>query len=265
MIIPDLHSNLAQTSFFVFAACDSKYFDEFGVALVNSILRNTKFGIHLHLFNPTTCQLDFCRSSPRISATYEIVPLELFKEAANRWVPDATDPKENLNYRRITTAMRKSNDTSIIERIQKTYFACARFIRLKEITNSTNTFLAIDLDAIVRKDIPLLSLDSDIYLHKVMDKNPRWLAGGIYINKTQQARKFIEEYADTLQEFINNDYLYWGLDQDVLNDIIPKYNWGQLPSELIDWEMLDHSVIWTAKGTRKDLDLFLKEKKAYAF
>jgi len=31
----------------------------------------------------------------------------------------------------------------------------------------------------------------------------------------------------------------------------------------IDWEMQDHSYIWTAKGTRKDLAIFVNEKRKY--
>ena len=75
---------------------------------------------------------------------------------------------------------------------------------------------------------------------------------------------FLTEYSNTLIDYIRSDHLYWSLDQDVLESIVPKYRWEQLPMSLIDWNMSDSSCIWTAKGTRKDLDAFVKEKKKYS-
>jgi len=262
MIITNLQNSLFHKDFFVFAACDSVYFDEFGKSLINSLLKNTKHNIHLHIFNPKDDQLNFCSKNNRIYVSYEFIKLEDLSNATNKWHSD--DVKELHNYKRIITAMKKSNDSSIGERILKTYYACARFIRLKEMSEHTESFFAIDIDAIVRKEIPELPNDHDIYIHQVVDKNPRWLAGGIYIN-TALGKEFLKEYASVLEENIKLDNLYWGLDQDVLKDIVPKYNWGILPTTLIDWHMTDDSVIWTAKGTRKNVKKFILEQASYAF
>lgn len=261
MILPPIHQSILHKDFFVFASCDSIYFDSFGKSLINSLLKNTDHKIHLHIFNPRKDQLDFCSLNNRILVTYEFIKLDDLTTAAEKW--STTDAKSTHNYKRIVTAMEKGNDSSIVERIQKTYFACARFIRLNEISQHVDTFFAIDVDAIVRKDIPVLPTNFDIYMYKVLDKNPRWLAGGIYVC-SNKGKEFVNEYADTLEKNIKNDILYWGLDQDVLNDIVPRYNWGMLSKSLIDWDMQDSSIIWTAKGTRKDLDKFIFEAKSYA-
>lgn len=264
MIIPTLYGELSQPGFFVYVACDQNYFTEFGLTIINSIRRNSQAGIHVHLYNPTQEQLDFCQQQDRVSFTFEFAPLELFKSAADRWNSISNDPVEQHNLKRILTAMSKSNDVSIQERIQRTYFACARFIRLLELSNASTSALAIDIDAIVRKDIPQLPATHDFYIHHITGNKARFLAGGIYLTGSSQGYNFLSEYANVLKENIEKDNLHWGIDQDVLDHIVPKYNYGNLPLAYIDWEMLPNSYIWTAKGKRKELEIFVNEQKKYS-
>lgn len=260
MIIQPLQGKLSCNNFFIYAACDEKYFDEFGKVLVNSIRKNSSDDIHIHIFNPRQDQIEFCQNQ-NISLTYEYAPLELFTAAAERWNTVPTDPVEKHNYDRILTSMSKGGDKSIAERIQKTYFACARFIRLAELVTSSNTAFSIDVDAVVRANIPRLGSDYDFFLHHITGKKARFLAGGMYINPTGQT--FLNEYAAVLKQYIANDDIHWGLDQDVLDPIVPKYKFGGLPMTYIDWNMHPSSYIWTAKGTRKELQSFIDEQKKY--
>lgn len=263
MNIPSLHGSLNQENFFIFVACDRNYFDEFGPSIINSIKANSTHGVHVHLYNPTTAQLAYCNSQTRVSVSFEHVPLDLFKMAAATWDHIPLCPTEKLKYDRIVTAMSKSNDKSIIERIQRTYYACARFIRLHQLLGDRQAALAIDIDAIVRYDIPILPSDKDFYIHHISGKKARFLAGGIYLTGSEQGHQFLKEYAEILRENIQFDTLHWGIDQDVLDHIVPKYNFGQLPMEYIDWEMQPNSYIWTAKGKRKELEIFVNEQKKY--
>jgi hypothetical protein len=48
-----------------------------------------------------------------------------------------------------------------------------------------------------------------------------------------------------------------------MDPLVPKHQHGQLPAELIDWNMNSNSVVWTAKGTRKDLEVFKLEQLKY--
>ena len=75
--------------------------------------------------------------------------------------------------------------------------------------------------------------------------------------------QFLQEYSIQLKKCTEHDQLYWGLDQDLLDQIVPKYRWSQLPAEMIDWEMQQRSCVWTAKGTRKNLEIFINEQKKY--
>jgi hypothetical protein len=264
MILPTVNGNITQKSFFIFTACDMVYFDEFGKNLINSVLKNTTVGIHVHIFNPRDDQLAFCQKDPRISYSYEHAPLELFIPAANNWSVEPTNVTEKLKYDRIKTSMIKGGDSNLIERIQKTYFACARFIRLGTLTTIGDKFFAMDVDAIVRKNIPELSSNKDCYFFKITGKKARVLAGGMYFTGNVSGYDFIKEYAGELRKNIESDYIYWSLDQDVLDPIVPKYVTGDLPISLIDWDMQNNSIVWTAKGARKDMPAFIAEKEKYS-
>ena len=263
MKLPPLQGNLDQDRFFMYAACDHEYFDQFGPTLIASIKQNTTCGVHLHLYNPSAEQIKYCRNQPRVSITFESATLELFEPASAPWLTPPEDPELLVTYKRIVNAMGKGNDTSIQQRIQRTYFACARFIRLQQLIHQNSSVLAIDVDAIVRGNIPVLSTDQDLYIHRIEKKNPRFLAGGIYLPGTYSGYQFLKEYANALKNAIEQDTLHWGIDQDLLENIVPKYRWGAIPKELIDWEMSPTSCIWTAKGTRKSADIFVNELKKY--
>lgn len=262
MIIPPLQGKLNHQDFFIYGACDEHYFDDFGKSLINSIQKNTTNAVHIHLFNPRSDQLEFCQKKS-VSVTYEYVSAELFRQAADKWAGEQQNPTDIDRKNRILKSMEKGKDASIIERMQKTYFACARFIRLKEILKLNQSFFAIDVDAVVRKNIPILTSNKDFYIHQVPGKKFRFLAGGLMSSGNTEAHQFLTEYTDFLQSNIANDYLYWGLDQDVLLRLVPKYKYGNLPMGYIDWEMYPDSYIWTAKGVRKDLKIFVDEQKNY--
>jgi hypothetical protein len=263
MIIPSLHGTCTQKNFFVYAACDQKYFDEFGREFVRSVQQNTGLGVHMHVFNPSEPQIEFCNAASNVSMTYEHVPLDLFQSAADKWHCTPTAEPLTSQYNRTLTAIAKGRDASVLERMQKTYYACARFIRLAQLFGST-TALCVDVDAVVRKSIPDLDTAHDFYIHRITGKKARFLAGGLYLNPTVATGQFLREYADQLESYITRDYLYWGLDQDLLDPVVPKYNCGQLPISYIDWNMQDSSCIWTAKGTRKELAAFVNEKQKYS-
>jgi hypothetical protein len=263
MLMPPLHGKLDQPNFFIYAACDQDYFNDFGPALINSVLRNTEFGVHLHLYNPTAEQIAYCKNHSRVSITHEHAPVELFDVCAKQWATASTDPELADRRRRILTAMTKGKDTSIQQRMQRTYFASARFIRLQQLIQPTAQVLAIDVDAVVRKNLPALDAARDFYIHYISGRKARYLAGGLYLTGNARGHDFLKEYATILKTNIETDNLYWGIDQDVLLDLVPKYQWGNLPSEYIDWQMQESGYIWTAKGTRKDLEIFVNEKQKY--
>jgi hypothetical protein len=222
---------------------------------------NAAANIHLHLFNPRTDQIEYCQQA-QVSTTWEQVPDLLFDPATQRWDGILTSESAKLHYDRTANAMVKGGDITLQERIKKTYYACARFVRLAELFCAV-PILALDVDAVVRKTLPVLPADHDFYLHHITGRKARYLAGGLWINPTDCSRNFLKEYRDQLVAYLTNDYIYWSLDQDLLDSIVPRYNHGQLPISYIDWNMRPNSYIWTAKGTRKDLVAFVNEQQKY--
>ena len=300
MIMPPMHGELKANDFFVYAACDNIYFDMFGKALVNSVVKNTDAQLHLHIFNPRDNQLLLLEGYDQVSVSYEYVLPHVFNTAAEKWRQQPPRYKKsnsialgevpanesistrlldsftsiftklqepnNLEYLRYVAtikAIKRGADKDIRDRMKKTYYACARFIRLNDLVTNQMAFLAIDIDAVVRKNLPLLSPNHDFYIHRVMGKKPRFLAGGIYCNNTASGSSFFNNYSKLLLKNISKDYLYWGLDQDILGELVPKYNWEQLPLSYVDWFMNSDSQIWTAKGKRKDLKIFKEEQEKY--
>lgn len=261
MQLPELHGNLSCKDFFLYAACDDKYFDEFGIPFINSVKVNAGCDLHLHLYNPRQDQLDFCKNK-KISLSYEYVPIELFLDAEKKWKTVPTDEIQKSRYERIVGAMEKSGDQHLIDRLRKTYYACARFVRLNQLINLHDRFFAIDVDAIVRKNIPFINGTDDIYMHSITGKKARVLAGALFC-AGYKGVEFLKRYSLVLENHINKDYLYWGVDQDVLPSLVDTVSLGQIPMSYIDWEMRPTSVVWTAKGKRKDLDIFISEKKKY--
>lgn len=261
MHLPSLQGNFDQQDFFIYAACDHAYFHEFGTAFINSIKRNTDHNIHIHLFNPAPEQIDFCQRQG-VGVTWEHAHQPLFVDSAKRWHIVPVQEPHKSRYERTVNAMGKGHDRGVIDRMQKTYYACARFIRLAELYQGQR-MMAIDVDAVVRSSLPDPGTDKDFYLHHITGKRARYLAGGLWLNGTESCKKFLSEYADQLRQWFEQDYVYWGLDQDLLDPLVPKYNHGQLGMEYIDWNMRPTSYIWTAKGARKELAVFVNEQKKY--
>jgi hypothetical protein len=261
MNLPDLQGTCNHQDFFIYSACDTTYFDQFAPAFINSVRCNANANIHLHLFNPRADQIDYCQRA-QVSATWEQVSNSLFDLATQRWDSIPASGSAKLHYDRTVNAMIKGGDATLQERIKKTYYACARFVRLAELFQAVPV-LALDVDAVVRKPWTPLSTHYDFYLHHIAGRKARYLAGGLWINPGDFSRNFLKEYRDQLVTYLTNDYIYWGLDQDLLDPIVPRYNHGQLPISYIDWNMSPDSCIWTAKGTRKDLVAFVNEQQKY--
>ena len=180
MILPELHGKLQQTGRFVYSAFDEKYFDDYAEPLINSIKQNTQQGVHLHVYNPRPDQLEFLESCTGVGYSWEHTALDLFDRATNLLIERARIPPLDEELRRSENAMGKSTDTHLRDRIQKTYYACARFIRMAQLLEQPCEALMIDSDAVVRSQIPKLDSAVDVYLHRIDGRKARFLAGGIY-------------------------------------------------------------------------------------
>lgn len=263
MQLPQVFGSINQQSFFVYVACDQTYFDRFAKALVNSVLTNTTVGIHIHVFNPTDDTLLLYKNVSRVSMSYEYFNSAIFQNAVDFWSAKDNQEANPSKYYRITKSMRKRGDTDLLSCMVKTYYTCARFVRLEQLTSVNDSFFAMDIDAVIRKNLTLPEDDNSIYVHKTYDKY-RVPAGALLLKGDPVSRKFLKEYSNTITRLFNLDYIYWSMDQEILTKLVDNYTIGVLDSKFIDWDMDSDSIVWTAKGIRKNWQRFTEEQQLYS-
>ena len=260
MLFPQLNGKLTQDRFFIFAAADTVYFDVHARPLINSILQNTpKYGCHIHIYDPRPDQIEFC-NRPGVSCTYEYTDSVEFDRITQYW---ASRKEFNNDRQRQMYKKGQTNGAHELRKlIQQTYYACARFVRLAEILPRGSQCLAIDVDGLVRGLFNSQLGDQDFYLYE-KPKDGTHLAGAMLFTGTGRSHDFLQQYAHQLRTSIAQDDLYWFLDQFILDAIVPQYKKGLLPMSYIDWAMKSDSAIWSAKGKRKELDVFKQEQRKY--
>lgn len=266
MKLPPLQGTLSQSGFFIYAAADAKYFDDYAVPLINSVIKNTPHGVHIHIYNPRPDQIERCQNTPRVSVTWEIFDESLFESAIKFW--SRTNLSDlHLARRNKMLGIKVVNKNLPLEEnlavwLKKTYYACVRFIRLAELVKQPTPFLAIDVDGLVRSTFQYEFDDGkDFYLH-VKEKGGH-LAGVLLGTTNPRSVEFIQRLASDIHKEFEQDNIYWFLDQHCLDNLVDQYNKGYLPLSYIDWFMKPESAIWSAKGKRKYLDVFLQELKKY--
>jgi len=100
---------------------------------------------------------------------------------------------------------------------------------------------------------------TNVYLYQ--KKSGEHLAGAILLNAN--SKPFLTAFAYEVTECINNNDIYWFMDQLVLDHVVVNYIRQILPVSYIDWEMNPQSAIWSAKGKRKDYIQFKNEQQKY--
>lgn len=258
MIIPkNIILSEPTTEFFLYAAADSIYFDVHGKPLIHSAMINTSYHFHIHIYNPTKDQLKWCEKFERLSVSYEYVDVQSFKYIASEWA--IRTKFNNIRERQMAEKGRTFGIDTMEEIIGHTYYACCRFIRLAEIKKPNTKCLSLDVDGLILSDFAIDLGDCDLYLYR--KKSGEHLAGALLLNETSD--DFLSEYKDALISEISKNNVYWFLDQVLLDQIVTGHNIGLLPMSYIDWEMSTSSAIWSAKGKRKNLTVFIDRQRAY--
>jgi hypothetical protein len=259
-MLPDLQGSLTQEKFFIYAAADSVYFDIHARPLINSVRTNTpELGVHIHIYDPRPDQIDFCQQTGA-GVSYEHTDDGQFDLVCNYW-----QTRTNFVNDRQSQMAKKGRVNGPVELkklIKQTYYACMRFVRLAELVQPGQRCLSIDVDGLVRDQFATDLGTADFYLYE-KPKDGTHLAGAVLFNGLTQSHAFLQEYASALKTNIEQNELYWFLDQVILDQLVSKYNKGLLPMSYIDWAMREGSAIWSAKGKRKELDLFKQEQGKY--
>lgn len=260
MQMPVIQGKLDQPAFFIYAAADSGYFDQHARPLIRSIKANVpNLGCHIHIYNPRHDQLEFC-TQHGVGHSWEHFGPDFFDSAVALWQTARSDRNERQQqmYKKGVAG----GPVELRRLIANTYYACARFVRLAELLPRGQACLAIDVDGLVRRSFAIDLGGQDFYLYE-KPKDGSHLAGAILLPGTTRSHDFIQQYGQQIRTNLEADNTYWFLDQWLLDRLVPQYNKGLLPMGYIDWAMRAESAIWSAKGKRKDLDIFKQEQRRY--
>lgn len=265
MNLPPLQGQFPQTDIFFYVAADEKYFNKHGKALINSIKKNFNHSIHFHLYNPSQITMDYCKNK-NISYTFEEFNENLVN-GAYHFYKDVGNDKE---FDRRRSKMLDPNEPypNIKTKLVKTYYACARFVRLDEFLKNNSYIIMLDTDSLVRMSFELPSNHYDIHIfEKTARKHVPYkqhLASTIFYTDNLRTRQLIKDHSQLILEEFKKDSFYWFLDQETLDVAIQNYNKNSLSKKFVDFDMNIDSYIWCAKGPRKTLKNWLVESTFYA-
>jgi hypothetical protein len=152
---------------------------------------------------------------------------------------------------------------------KRTWYACARFVRLAEIMRQTETpILMVDADGLFVSPIDFDFTDKQhaqmcLPLRGGADESQplhlRVAAGAIWVKPCPATCEFFDTLAtDLVDEFSAGDP-EWFIDQELLARHIAAGTGNvvafNIKTKYVDWDFREDAIIWTGKGKRKRQDL----------
>lgn len=262
--MPKVFGKIPLNDVVFFVAADEQYFNTHAIPLINSIKVHFHHPIHFHLYNPSDYTKKYCESRG-ISISYEYFDHNLVNPAFQTY----QNLILNEEMQRRKSKMLKLGDplNKLHKELIRTYFACARFVRLYELLTVPTYVIMLDTDSLIRKSFSLLDNTFDIHIWEKQDKKhvsyTQHLASTIFYTGSLSSYKLIKEHAELIKEEIEKDTYYWFLDQETLDIVIQKYKKNPLEKEYVDFDMKEHSFIWCAKGKRKNRIHWINEVKKF--
>jgi len=264
MKMPTLYGNFSESDTVFFIAADENYFNVHARPLINSIRQNFKETIHFHLYNPSDHTKSFCDKS-NISYSFEYFDESSVKQTFQVYKNVSVDCELS---RRRSKMLKEGDDISKLHNeLIRTYYACARFVRLHELLIKPTYVIMLDTDSLVRHQFNLPSTMYDIHIfekrHRKHVPYTQHLASTIFYTGTQGSFDLIKDHAKLIREEFDLDSFYWFLDQETLDIAIQKYKKNALRQIFVDFDMDINSYIWCAKGPRKNEQVWLQEVSKY--
>ena len=258
--MPRLHGEISNNDTIFFIAADENYFHRYAIPLIKSIKASFNYHIHFHLYNPSDFTKSYCKSTG-IGYSYEYFDFKAIERAFQFY----KIPPFNQEFIRRRSKMIKSLDNmgKLYNELIKTYYACARFIRLYQLISKPTYIIMLDTDSLVRKTFELPSKDFDIHIYEKNDKShinyTQHLASTVFYTGTEGSYNLLREHAMLILDEFNKDTYYWFLDQETLDVCIQNYRKNPLEKKFVDFDMDLDSYIWCAKGKRKNMEIWIRE------
>lgn len=231
---------LERDALLILSACDSDYF-KYAQALVRSIdLFSPGFSFLLHIINPT----DEVRKS-------------------------ALDLAASLKNTKLAVSIESIDLTDWSQGERRTYYACARFVGLPRLLKEcgTTAILCLDADSLIVNPIDddftdKVNADVVVDLRDAENPNREHLAiaaGAIWLRPSLQVQKFALDLAEEIDSLIRNRELNWFADQIIFYRQMQAHaksvRFFNLKRKYLDWDFGEDSIVWSAKGKRKENDL----------
>ncbi len=229
----------------LFAACDERYFWDYGLAFVFSVeALGAPQDVHLHL----------CQPSPRTLA-------QLAKLAASLGAV-------RLTY---TWDHREASDRFWFPAV---YYGACRFILAHFLLAETRSpVFCVDIDALVVQPLagalPAEGFDVGLIL-RAEQKHPRLktMAGALQLNPTPEgaalahafARQMLAGLATRPDGHIDQAGLYFLCRMERM--IFKRVRWRELSKRFCDSKFQADGIIWTAKGDQKSEECYVARKRA---
>lgn len=209
----------------VYGACDSLYWNDHVPPLLASCNKAGN-NLHIHVVNPVE----------HVFEEYQKLKAQV----------------DMVNF----TMSYESTDLNLVD--SRTYYSCSRFLVADQILKQVDSMLVTDVDALVMKKLKFPEAKLGLFLRDSLPGTVGWeqqgtkvAAGIVYL--TQDSYPFIKGVNDRIKKY----GLRWFVDQVSLYEQYLDEGWDKrsdfidFGADIMDWQFLPDSYIWTGKGDRK--------------
>ncbi|MBP2232972.1 tetratricopeptide (TPR) repeat protein [Azospirillum agricola] len=213
----------------ILVSCDARYLEILGVKLLESIrLVGAHGNVHLHVINATERSRDIVAEIESSSGASLGLSTE---ETSNIWKGSALHKQAAFI---------------------KTYYACARFIRIPEFSRFYGRpIVQIDTDCLLTSDLlelPICNHGADVgFLFDGIRTGParQFNATFFFLNNHAKSLEYAELVARYVAHFIVFDIPLWGLDQAALYCVykyMQRHGTEPTTASIPSWELFQHLV-----------------------
>lgn len=264
----------------IFSCSDSHYFKVFGIQLIYSFDKLDCFTcLHIHVINPDHEALyklqQYLLKFKKLTASYEYVNIkslmELSKNAQSNWLKNiplnilemlAVEQVRGKNIHRklIKIALKLGISPNFLISKKwlhsdslRVYYACRRFSFIKDFFNIIDRLIVIDIDSIFKNDsfVTKLKINDRVSALRRVGSWSTYLAGFIYYPNNKVSSMFIDQYSQKLNEFFENGWIFWGLDQYLLDITSTKNSTSGLDDSVFGLKDVDDFSFISYKGVLK--------------
>jgi len=240
--LPKINGTLPSEKNIIYFSCDEKYYEEYAVALIKSIIYQMDWiSVHCHVItkNPNITFEEF----PRTTHSYEIIDQEFLNSIPFK------DNGPIGKYGLIVTP-------------EILYYSCARFMQVDKIFNEHHHVLQVDCDSLLYQPIPqeqfLWATSTPRAMRK--PKSPdKIMASIVSFGAGIVGNEFRKSLATKLFNAFSQN-AYWYIDQVVLKEEFDQTDFESLPFTWNSWNLKkNNSYFKTAKGNKKSEETFINE------